>query len=76
MEAILRGVAELNFTSQTGNHVEGTNLYISFPDKNVNGEKCERVFASVEISFPDNIKIGDTVNLFFNHKGKLEAITK
>lgn len=76
MKAILRGVASLNFTSNTGSHVEGTNLYISFPDKNVNGEKCERVFASTEISFPDNIKIGDTVNLFFNHKGRLEAITK
>lgn len=76
MKAILRGVGELNFTSQNGNHVEGTNLYISFQDKNVNGEKCERVFASAEISFPDNIKIGDTVNLWFNHKGKLEGITK
>lgn len=76
MEVILRGVAELNFTSQTGNHVEGTNLYISFPDKNVTGEKCERVFASTEISFPDKMAIGDTINLFFNSRGKLEAITK
>lgn len=75
MQAILQGFAKLDFTSADGNRVEGTNLYISFPDKNVTGQKCERIFASKEIVFPEKIKIGDTLNFSFNNKGKLETIT-
>lgn len=74
MQAILQGFAKLDFTSTDGNRVEGMNLYISFPDKNVTGQKCERVFASKDIVFP-KVKIGDTLNFSFNHKGKLETIS-
>lgn len=74
MQAILQGFAKLDFTSTNGNRVEGTNLYISFPDKNVTGQKCERIFAPKEIVFP-KVKIGDTLNFSFNNKGKLETIS-
>lgn len=75
MRAILQGFGKLDFVSADGNRVVGTNLYISFPDKNVNGQKCERIFAPKEIVFPDKVKVGDTLNFSFNHKGKLESIT-
>lgn len=74
MQAILQGFAKLDFTSADGNRVEGTNLYISFPDKNVTGQKCERIFAPKDIVFP-KANIGDTLNFSFNHKGKLETIS-
>lgn len=74
MQAILQGFTKLDFMSADGNRVEGTTLYISFPDKNVTGQKCERIFAHKDIVFP-KVKIGDTLNFSFNHKGKLETIT-
>lgn len=75
MQAILQGFSKLDFTSAEGTRVQGMNLYLTFPDKNVTGQKAERIFAPKEIVFPEKIKIGDTLNFSFNNKGKLESIS-
>lgn len=75
MKAILLGYSKIDFVSDKGDRVEGSNLYISFNEENVTGQKCDRVFVKKDIQLPEQVKIGDTLNLYFNNKGKLEAIT-
>jgi hypothetical protein len=74
MKAILNGYSEVNFKTDRGDHIEGLNLYVSYEDNNVIGEKCERFFVNKDIAIP-NLKVGDSLNLFFNHRGKVESIT-
>lgn len=75
MHAILTGFSQLDFTSSNGTHVQGMNLYITYPDKNVTGHKAERIFAPKEVVFPEKVKVGDTLNFSFNSKGKLESVS-
>lgn len=74
MKAFLKGYSEVNFKTDRGDHIEGLNLYVSYEDNNVIGEKCERFFVNKDIAIP-NLNVGDSLNLFFNHRGKIESIT-
>lgn len=74
MKATLLGYSKIDFVSDKGDHVEGNNIYISFNDENVTGQKCERVFVKKDIQIPEQVKIGDSLNLYFNNKAKLEEI--
>lgn len=76
MLAILLGFQKLDFNTPNGENIKGTNIYVSYSDENVVGEKSERFFVKQEVVFPENVKIGDSVNITFNHKGKVESISK
>ncbi len=75
MVAKFIGYQQLDFTSPNGEHIKGANLYVSYLDENVTGEKTEKFFVKPEIKFPEQLKIGMQMNLSFNHKGKIESIT-
>ena len=76
MQVKLLGYSKVDFTSDRGDRIEGSNLYISFNENHVVGQKCDRVYVKAGIELPEQLKIGDTLNLFFNNKGKVEAISK
>lgn len=76
MIAKLLGMAELDFTSGNGEKIQGCNLFVSYQDENVVGEKTDKFYVKKEIKMPEQIKIGDELNIFFNSKGKVEAILK
>ena len=70
------GIQLLDFASPSGDHIEGTNIFGGFKDEAVDGLRTEKFFVKKEVELPKELKIGDTVNIFFNHKGKVEAISK
>ncbi|MCL2188086.1 MAG: hypothetical protein FWC16_03430 [Defluviitaleaceae bacterium] len=70
----LQGKRELDFKDQTGNLVQGTSLFVSFKEDGVEGQATAKIFAKKGFVFPDNIKIGDNIECFFNQRGKLDAI--
>lgn len=70
------GHLPVDFVSADGKSVKGNNLYISFPDENVIGEKCERFFAKSSVELPAQLKMGDMLVIEFDHKGKIRSITK
>lgn len=70
------GHSPVDFVSSDGKPVKGINLYISFPDENVVGEKCERFFVKSSIEIPAQLKIGDMLEIEFDHKGKVRSIAK
>lgn len=78
MLAILPGYQKLDFQTASGDNIKGTNLYLSYSDDNENlvGETCGKFFVRPQVAIPENVKIGDSVNVTFNHKGKIESISK
>lgn len=73
IKACLIGYTRLDFQSGSGQQIKGYTLYISYPQDNVIGERTDKVFVREEIAIP-KVKIGDTLNLSFDVRGKLESI--
>lgn len=71
----LLGVQKIDFTNQNGQVINGINLYVSFPDENVEGLKCGKFFIKDNIALPKNIKLNDKIDISFNYKGKIESVT-
>lgn len=76
MQAQLIGVQKINFTNNSGEKINGLNLFVAFPDENVEGLRTEKFFLKEGIVLPKDTKLNDTINLAFNHKGKIEAVYK
>lgn len=76
MRAKVLGVQPIHFTNNNGELIEGTNLYIAFPDENCKGLKTDKVFVREGIKLPKDLKLNEDVNLSFNYKAKLEEIVK
>ena len=73
IKARLIGYSKLDFQSGSGEQIKGYSLYISYPQDKVIGERTDKVFVREEIAIP-KVKVGDTLNLSFNVRGKLESI--
>ena len=71
--ATLLGFKNLNFRAD-GQDVIGTQLFISFPEANVEGLMCDRFFVK-EGSLPlPPLTPGMALNITYNRKGKPERI--
>ena len=75
MKAKLIGFSPVGFTTPAGKLIEGMTLSVGYTDENTTGMRAERFFVKKEIEIPQ-VKIGENINIFFNQKGKVEAITK
>ncbi|MCI8598886.1 MAG: hypothetical protein HFJ10_10695 [Lachnospiraceae bacterium] len=76
MVAKLLGYSDINFVSSTGTPVVGSNFYVAYQEEGVTGMKAERFFVKDGIDLPESLKIGEQIQIGFNHKGKVESITK
>lgn len=70
------GVQNLNFTNNSGEVIKGMNIFVGFKDENVEGLRTEKFFLKEGISLPKETKLNDTIDLSFNHKGKIQMINK
>lgn len=69
------GYRESSFTAQdTGELIEGYNLYLVGPQDHVEGEACERVFLSKKKMGDYRPILGDSVRLEYNRYGKVQSI--
>ena len=75
MLAKLIGISEINFTSNDGKQIEGHKIFVCHKDDNVTGLKTDSFFVRNDIKLSD-VKINDEVNIYFNSKGKIEAVVK
>ena len=76
MQVKLVGVMPVDFTNANSERISGTNLFVAFKDENVQGMRTEKFFVIEEIAVPDQTKINDILDISFNHKGRIESITK
>lgn len=70
----LLGINTVDFVATNGEQIKGTNLFVSYPDENVTGERTDKFFVRPEIAIPGKIKIGEQISLSFNHRGRVEAV--
>ena len=75
MQVKLVGVQYVNFTNNSGETINGTNIFCAFKDENVEGLRTEKFFLRPEIKLPE-CKLNDSLDISFNMKGKVEAIYK
>jgi hypothetical protein len=73
MKCRLLGFSVLDFTADDGNHVKGKHLHLAWQDPDVQGEHAGRVFVRDGIALP-KISVGDSVNVSFDMKGKVESV--
>ena len=73
MQAILLGVRKLDFTTNDG-QVKGTQLFIAFDEDDVQGKATDKIFVKSDIQLP-KMELNKPFQVFFNRKGKVEAIT-
>lgn len=76
MQARLLGVMKVSFTNNQNESVQGTNIFVAFPESNVEGLRAEKFFLKDTIALPKETKINDVIDIVFNFKGKIEAIHK
>lgn len=76
MRVQLIGVMGVNFTNNSGETINGTNIFVAFHDENVDGLRTEKFFVKADILLPKDTKINDMLEVSFNHKGKIEMIQK
>lgn len=69
------GIQKVEFVNALGEQIQGNNIFVSYPDERVVGEKAEKFFVKPEVTFPEQMKIGGEINISFNSKGKVEQIT-
>lgn len=74
MKVQLLGIQALNFKTDSGDLVEGNNIYIAYTDENVVGVKASKLFVNNNIELPKGIKQGSMLEISFNMKGKPEKI--
>ena len=70
----LLGYATLDFTSSDGKVIKGTSVYAASEDENVKGLRADKLFLREDINLPDGVKVGDTIDVTFNMKGKPESV--
>ena len=76
MQAKLMGTKALDFKNDAGEQIKGLSTYWGLNDSNVQGVRTEKFFLNKDMSLPEGTKIGDTLELSFNDKGKIEKIEK
>ena len=68
------GRADVNFTDDKGREVQGVSLWVLYNDDRVEGQKSEKLFCKQGIA--EDIRPGDTVQVNFDMRGKVESISK
>jgi len=74
MKAKLVGVRDLDFTASDGKRVKGVTLHLIFADEGVNGHATDKIFVRSEIELPKDLAVGKSLQVFFNRRGKVEAV--
>lgn len=73
MEVI--GYRKTQFTAQdTGELIQGYNLFLTSPKENVIGLSCQRVFLSMKKLDGYIPELGDQVSLIYNEYGKVTHV--
>ena len=75
MKATLQGFKQVDFRSDKGEEVKGTQLFITYVDKTVTGLATNKIFVRHDMKLPDGLKQNDILDLEINMNGKVESIS-
>lgn len=75
MHMRLVGLQPVNFTTDDGKHINGTNCYVLYESQNVEGLKADRIFINTNIELPSGIKPNDLLDVRYGMRNKIESIS-
>lgn len=76
MKAKLLGVQKVGFTNNNGEVISGVNIFVAFPEENVDGVRTEKYWLKDGINLPKDTKLNDVIDISFDRKAKVEMIFK
>lgn len=76
MEMNVIGTRGISFTSEIGKPIEGTTLYAAFEAEGVNGMMAEKFFVKKGVEMPEDLKMGDKIEVVFDYRRKIEYIER
>ena len=68
--------SEMDFATEDGSRIQGRNIFVTYPETGVQGLYAERIFLQKTIPIPAGLKVGDSVELVLNRKGKVTAVSQ
>lgn len=73
MKMNLLGIKTLDFTSADKTQIKGVQLFVSFEDEGVIGQRTDKLFLKDGFTLPA-LKPGDVLDVTYNRHGKPESI--
>lgn len=73
MKITLRGLRKLDFKTEDGSIVKGTQLFMSYEEDGILGEKTDKLFVRDGFELP-TLTPGGQLDIAFTNKGKPESI--
>jgi hypothetical protein len=70
----IHGFRYLDFVSDEGTSIKGLQLFVSYEDSSVTGQITDKLFIPAEVEKPSNLKVGDTIDVSYNRRGKVIAV--
>ena len=75
MVAKLVGMRSVDFVAEDGRRVSGFSLYLGTRNENVIGYQIDRVFVSADKVDSKVLKVDTEINVDFNSKGRVVAVS-
>lgn len=72
----LQGIESIHFQNNSGQEIKGIKLHVAFPSEVVDGLQVEHFFLKDGINLPKDTKLNDTINIEFNHRGRIQGVNK
>jgi hypothetical protein len=76
MKAKLIGYRQLDFTTEKGDSVKGTSVYMSYGETGVVGEIATKFFLRPEMTAFLELTVGKSYSVEFNPNGRLMSINE
>ena len=76
MRGTIVGLRKRKFTDNNNRPVEGTNVYLTFEDRNIEGKGTDKVFLYTDKikSLARDPEVGDTLFISYNRYGKVDEV--
>uniref|UniRef100_A0AAU8AUG6 Uncharacterized protein n=1 Tax=Dulem virus 75 TaxID=3145786 RepID=A0AAU8AUG6_9VIRU len=71
MKVQVIGKRVLDFTDDKGNHINGTQVFLSYPSMDFEGVQVDKVFLAHNVINPGSLMVGGSYQAEYNRSGKL-----
>ena len=76
MRGTIVGIRRMKFTDNNNRPVEGTSIFLTYDDKNIEGQGTDKVFLNKDRikSLERDPEVGDQIFISYNRYGKVDEV--
>lgn len=71
MKVTVIGSRKLDFIDQNGNHIVGTQAFVSYPSPDFEGVQVDKIFLQSKMTPAGGVRVGAEYQADYNARGKL-----